>query len=527
MPEFFGFMATHPELLTFFLVGIGSIVGVLKARGVALGSAAVLFVAIGMSAWAKALGVTLSIPGLVANLGLSLFCFSVGIASGASFFHTLRKSALSILGSLLAIIAAAVVAMGLAGVFGLTLDQAAGTYAGAVTNTPALAAAGGSPEATVGYSVAYIFGVVGMIFVINIALRHRKEDADAPSPLMSADVRVERTDEPLAGEIEEQFGNQINITRIRHEENGPTSIPAPDEALHHNDVVTVDGPQQVVEMVVKALGHRSSHQLVLDRRFLDYRRVTVSDPSVAGRTIDDLDLEEKFSATIARVRRGDVDMVAVPSMILQLGDRVRVVAPQKRIPEVSKFLGDSSRGLTNINPAALGIGLALGFALGSIAIPSPSGGTVSLGGALGSLIVGLIMGFIGRIGKVITTMPFSATSVLSDFGLLLFLAQAGIKGGTEVAKAFTSGAWIGIVGLGVCATLTLGLVTYFFQRKVMKMGGTRLSGVLAGTQNHPALLAYANGRTDYDFRVSEGYSMIYPIAMTSKIIVGTVLGLFV
>ena len=57
---------------------------------------------------------------------------------------------------------------------------------------------------------------------------------------------------------------------------------------------------------------------------------------------------------------GDVDMVGTPDLVLQEGDRVRVVAPTGRMAEISKFFGDSARGLSSINPVALGVGMALG-----------------------------------------------------------------------------------------------------------------------------------------------------------------------
>ncbi len=110
--------------------------------------------------------------------------------------------------------------------------------------------------------------------------------------------------------------------------------------------------------------------------------MTVSDPRLSGRTLSSLDLDEQFGATVSRVRRAEADMVARPEFVLQLGDRVRVVAPRARMAKVTAFFGDSSRGLTIINPIGLGVGLALGFALGAIPLPLPGGGTFTLGSAL-------------------------------------------------------------------------------------------------------------------------------------------------
>ncbi len=525
MTGVFTFLAAHPALLLFALIGIGSAIGAIKFRNMALGSAAVLFVAIAVSATGSALGVPLAIPELVASLGLALFCFSVGVQSGSSFFNNLKSSGKALTGGFLAIATAAALAYVLGPLFGLTADQAAGTFTGALTNTPSLAATGGSPEATVGYSVAYIFGVIGMMAIINLALRHSAEDADAPAELITRDIRVERTDNPLVKTLEASHDGKVRITRIQQADESEVQIPVGDDVLHPGAVVTVVGPRTYADILTRALGHESSHRLTMDRTFLDFRRVTISNPQIAGRRIADIDLESKYRATIARVRRGDVDMLGHPALVLELGDRVRVVAAQGQITEVSTYLGDSSRGLTNINPMALGVGLALGYGLGTIPIPMVGGGTVHLGSALGALLVGLIMGRIGRIGSVITTLPFTASTVLAEIGLLLFLAQAGVKAGGGILTAFSSGAWLGMLGLGAVLTVTAGTITYFWQRKVVHMGGTRLSGFLAGNQTHPALLAYANGRTEHDFRVSAGYAMVYPLAMVTKILCGSILGM--
>ena len=56
------------------------------------------------------------------------------------------------------------------------------------------------------------------------------------------------------------------------------------------------------------------------------------------------------------------------------------------------------------------------------------------------------------------------------------------------------------------------------------MGGTRLAGVLAGSQTQPAVLAFANGRTNMDPRVALGYALVYPVAMIGKIMVAQVFG---
>ncbi|MBF0956269.1 MAG: transporter, partial [Actinomyces sp.] len=248
----------------------------------------------------------------------------------------------------------------------------AGTFAGSVTNTPALHAAGEASGkldlATVGYSIAYLFGVVGMLIASAAALSYGKRDKDAPSPLANRTIRVERGDHPCIGDIHTMMGSKVTFSRLRRGETGPIMRPSMNDTLDQGDLVTVVGPRELVARVATELGHPSSHSLIEDRAYLDFRRVTISNPKLAGHTVEELGLADKYSATISRVRRGDVDMIAEPGLILQQGDRVRVVAPTSKMREITKFFGDSARGLSDLNPIAVGIGMALGILIGEIPI---------------------------------------------------------------------------------------------------------------------------------------------------------------
>ncbi len=113
---------------------------------------------------------------------------------------------------------------------------------------------------------------------------------------------------------------------------------------------------------------------------------------------------------------------------------------------------------------------------------------------------------------------------MSELGLLIFLAQAGAKAGGQILEAFTSGAWVNIFLLGVIITSTMAIGLYVTMRWVFKMGGTKLAGLLGGAQTQPAVLAFANGRTNADPRVALGYALVYPVAMVGKIVVAQVLG---
>lgn len=523
------FLADNAVLLTFLLIGVGMLFGKIKVKSVSLGAAAVLFVAIIISAWAQSYGIEARVPEQIGAMGLALFAFAIGITSGPGFFRNLKSALGPIVAVLVMYCVAAAAAFGVGvGMFHLDIATVSGVFAGATTNTPALAAAGDASgnagAATVGYSIAYIYGVLGSIIVALLALRAGKKDTDAPSAVTHVTIRVEREDRPSIEELLSVLAQPVTFSRIRRGEQGPIWIPEVSEKFERDDLVTISGTKDAIKAVTNELGHISTHSLRQDRRYLDFRRITVSDPKAAGKTVEELDavLEQRFGATISRIRRGDVDHAAEPHFLVEMGDRVRVVAPTAKMKEISRFFGDSARGLSDINPVALGIGLSIGIILGSIQIPI--GGGFAIGSAAGTLIMGLIMGKVGRIGRFTITLPHSSSQVLSEIGLLLFLAQAGTNAGGQIAKAFTGGTWWQILIVGVIVTVVVTFGVFFSIRLLFKMGGTKLSGFVGGVQTQPAVLAFANNRSNSDPRVALGYALIYPVAMVGKILVATVLG---
>ena len=140
--KIFEILHEQPVLFLFLLIGIGMAFGKVKIKGIGLGAAAVLFFAIVMAAWAQSFGIELQVTKQLGTLGLTLFTFAIGINSGASFFHNLKTA----VGPILTMVAfygiAATLGLYVGKAMGMDISLIAGTFAGAVTNTPALAAAG-------------------------------------------------------------------------------------------------------------------------------------------------------------------------------------------------------------------------------------------------------------------------------------------------------------------------------------------------------------------------------------------------
>jgi putative transport protein len=261
---------------------------------------------------------------------------------------------------------------------------------------------------------------------------------------------------------------------------------------------------------------------VLDRRDLDFRRVLVSSRAVAGRRIAELELDTRFGATATRLRRGDVDLVADPDMQLELGDRVRIVAPPERMKEIASFFGDSDRALGEIDMLTFSIGMAAGLALGALTIPI-AGGNFTLGFAGGPLLVGLLLGALGRTGPLVWQPPYAAGLTLRQIGLVLFLAGIGLRSGPVFSSAITEPAALLAIATGAAVTASALIVLLVGGTRILRLPAQTLVGVLAGMQTQPAVLAYASDQLKDDRELSLGYASVYPLAIIAKIVIAQVL----
>jgi putative transport protein len=520
-------LVEHTVLLYFLYIAIGAVLGQIRVRGVLVGPAAVLFAALAISA----IDERLALPEIVGQIGLVLFAYCVGVNSGPTFFDTIRTGGRAVALVAATLLVAAGVAIGAGALAGLTPALTAGAFTGALTNTPALAAATeqlNSSEPTVGYSVTYVFGVIGMLIAAASALRGKTEPkvSAVPEPepeLTMSSVRVEAQGLPSLRDLITEYDDRIRFSRVRH--NRVVAIATDDFTPIPGDVVSVIGPADVVAEVVGRLGHESSLHLELDRRELDFRRIAVSSHSVAGRPLGELGLLDRFGATATRVRRGDIDFLATDDFIIHVGDRVRITAPKKRMGEVSDFFGDSEHEASALNPIGFMVGIVIGLLIGLIAIPLPGGGKLSLGIAGGALVAGLVLGRLHRTGPILWSIPFPTANALGQYGMLAFLAYAGSTSGSKLVSALQTGLGPPLFVVGLVVTLTAALMLRILGPRIGGISGPVLAGSLGGAQTQPAVLAFANDRTKADPRVSLGYALVYPVAMIMKVLVAPLIGM--
>lgn len=529
--------AEQPLLLLTVIMAVGGALGSIKIRSFSLGPAAVLFTALAFSAYDD----RLKLPQILGIFGLALFAYVIGVGAGPSFFAALKTGGRALGVVVGALLLGAVVTVAAGNALGLSGPILSGVYAGALTNTPALAAASeawASDLPTVGYSVTYLFGVLGMLLAAAIGMRQsapRKALAPVvedpiPPKLDGMTIRVETPGLPDLGALAEEYDHHIVFSRIMRGDSpghpGEVDVATDDAVPEPGDILTVIGDPETVEAFAARVGHPSSVALTLDRSAVDYRRVAVSNPKVAGQSLGDLRLRRRFGAVATRVRRGDVDLLATDDLVLQIGDRVRIVAERRRMSEITEFLGDSEKGAAAYSITSLALGLALGVLLGELQFPLPGGSEFALGLAGGPLLVGLIVGRAGRTGPVLWSLPHGVASTLSQLGMMLFLAYAGSNSGSALADALGSPTGPRLLAVGAVVTIVTAATVIIGGRLLAGMYGPRIGGVLAGTQTQPAVLAYANETTKDDPRVNLGYALVYPAAMIVKVVVAPFVGRF-
>ncbi|MGB3802382.1 MAG: TrkA C-terminal domain-containing protein [Lewinella sp.] len=529
-------LTTSPLLLLFAVMAIGYGVGEIKIKSFKLGVAAVLFVGLGFGALSPAL----EVPQFIVFMGLAIFVYTVGLSSAPSFFASFQRNGFRDIyfatGTIL-------LSAGLAYGIGVWLDfdaaTTSGLYAGASTNTPALAGLldaiqknapidgqdAMSQQAVVGYSLAYPLGVLGVmlgLFVlqrlmkISYADEYRELQKDYPlgEKLLSRTFRVEHPD--MAGKTLREFRQQhrAGVAFGRMEHNGETYLTTWDSQPEVGDLIVLVGSQEAIDETAAHVGPPAQGQLNHDRSVFDVRRIFVSNEEIAGKTIASLNLQERFNVLITRVQRGDMDLLAGGDTVLELGDRILLVAHRKDLPEVFRVFGNSYEALSKVNLLSFGLGITLGLLLGMITFELPGGYSFSLGFAGGPLIIALILGQLRRTGPIVWTLPYGANLTLRQLGLIFLLAGIGIRSGQTFYQTLQTdlGFKLFLAG-GIIAIITT-VATILVGYRLLKIPFSFLGGMV-GSQ--PAVLEFAMEQAGNKYPTI-GYTRMLPVVLIGKIL---------
>lgn len=549
---FVGSGIAHSVFLIALVIAVGMLLGRIKIGKVSLGVTLVLFVGI----FFGALGMQIE-PGVlhfVKEFGLILFIYAVGLQVGPGFFPSLKKGGLKLnLLAVLVVMLGVGVTIAIKYISGLPMSTMVGILSGAVTNTPGLGAAEqtysdimgtSDPSIAMGYAVAYPLGVIGIILsmmVVRSVLRVniRKEEHD----FVSQDDALEHTARSASFvvanpavfgksimELLSSYFNQGEIVVSRHycHETHRISVAKGDTILQEHDRVFVIGQPHELDHSEAIFGQR----IEVDRKNwiptesnLISNKYTITKKTLNGKRLGELQLRQIYGVNVTRVTRAGVDLVAHPSMRLQMGDQIRVVGSDASVNKVRELVGDSQKHLNEPNLIGIFIGIAIGVLFGSIpfafpGIPQP----IKLGLAGGPLIVAILLSNFGPKFGLVTYTTHSANLMIREIGIALFLTCVGIGAGDGFVDTIVNGGYHW-VGYGFIITLIPMLIVGFLGKKLFKVNYLTLSGLMAGSMTDPPALAYANGLTEED-APAVGYATVYPLTMFLRVLTAQMLIIF-
>lgn len=524
---------------------VGLWIGNVKIRGVGFGIGGVLFGGIIVGHFVDQAGVALSSPMLhfIQEFGLILFVYTIGIQVGPGFFASLRVSGLRLnLFAILIVILGGLVTAVLHKLFNIPLPVVLGIFSGAVTNTPALGAGQqilrdlGVPfevidQMGMSYAMAYPFGICGILltmwlvrlfFRINVekeAQRFEESSGNGHANLHTINVRVENPNLNQMAIQDVPMLNSDNIVCSRLKRGELLMVPAPGTLIQAGDLLHLVGRPEDLHNAQLVIGQEVATSLSTRGTDLKVERVVVTNEKVLGKKIRDLHVKQRYDVVISRLNRAGVELVASSSASLQFGDILNLVGRQEAIDAVAAELGNAQQKLQQVQMLPVFIGIGLGVLLGSIPLFIPGfPAALKLGLAGGPLIMALILGRIGSIGKLYWFMPPSANLALRELGIVLFLAVVGLKSGGDFVATLTQGEGLSWIAYGIFITAIPLLTVGILARMLAKMNYLTLCGMLAGSMTDPPALAFANNLHATSGAAALSYATVYPLVMFLRII---------
>ena len=525
-----------------FVIAIGVVLGKIKVLNISLGITFVLFTGIAVGHFGFAINHL--VLDFAKDFGLILFVFAVGLQVGPGFFSSFRKGGITL--NLLAmgiVVLGAATAVILHFVTGTSMPVMVGILSGAVTNTPGLGAAqqalnevssgtaaSGIPDISLGYAVAYPFGVLGIIITM-LAIRKltrtninqeliNYNELQNPEETLPEKISIVISNPSVEGkkvkDLKELLLHDTVISRIYH--NGEVTAATSASVLHTGDIVLFVAQKGEIDNLINQFGKKSEIDLATQPGKLMSKQVLVTHISASGKSLESLNLRARFGINITRIYRAGIELVASPKLKLQIGDKITIVGEESAIESVGLILGNSIKRLNEPNLFPIFLGILLGVLFGSIPIVIPGIPTpIKLGMAGGPLIVAILLSKFGyRISLASYTTP-SANLMLREVGIVLFLASVGIKAGERFIPTLVSGDGFIWMAYGAAITLIPLIIVGLFAKIVLKQSFFEVSGLLSGSMTDPPALAFANSISQCE-APAVAYATVYPLVMFLRIV---------
>lgn len=529
-------------MLMSFVIAVGIFIGKLKVAGVSLGVTFVLFVGILMGHFGYT--VDPEVLKFIREFGLILFIFAIGLQVGPAFFASFKEGGIRLnMLAVLAIVLNVAITVAIYFIDGHTsMTALVGVMSGAVTNTPGLAAAqqslSGTPEAvaeavntmSMGYAAAYPLGVLGIIasilmvkfiFRVNVndeikKMNQEAEDATAKPYLASIEVTNSLINGKTLLQLHSIIHTEFVVSRLMQQD-GTVTVPKSSTQLRVGDRLYVVMTPGDLEAFTSVIGPEvemdDSHWEEVSPATVVSRRIVITRSEYNGKSLADLRLHKGYNLNCTRVNRAGVDLLATPGFRLQMGDRITVVGDLNDIDRLAAKLGNSMKRLNNPNLITIFVGILFGIIVGSINV----GFGMKLGLAGGPLVVAIFLSRFGYRFKLVTYTSSSASLMLRELGICMFLAAVGIGAGANFAETVFNQTGMWWVIWGFIITFVPLMVVGCIARGIYKINYLTVMGMMSGGYTDPPALAYANNSTASD-APAVAYSTVYPLTMFMRVV---------
>lgn len=514
-------IATAPEIFLLLAVAIGTVLGRIRFKGFSLGTTAcILIVAVILGQLGDFV-----IPPLFKTIFFSLFVFTIGYRSGPEFFASLSLRTLSQV-AVAFVVAATGLALVLSFAFIFHLDSgtAAGLAAGSLTQSSLIGTASGAlaqldlpaqvlqqqqANVAAGYAVTYILGyILTLLFVplaapllmgINLKAEAKKLEASlsggaAPKAASltyrkfnARAYRVEKASGETIRMLEDRIGHRVVVERIVRK--GRALEPDPGVVLERGDEVVVAGPSAAIINAGTHIGVEIDGREMMQDVTSEILDVLVGATGLHGRTIRELAERvgnDAHGVFLRDLRRRGQEVPLTPDTRIYLGDVMTLVGAVSDVERAAARVGQPLRYSERSDIAFLAAGIAAGLLIGLISLKMGSL-SITLGGAGGALIFGLICGWLRMRYPTVGAFPPTAQQTLSDLGLGGFIAAIGLANGPAALVAIQAHGLL-LLGMGVVVTLTPLVVATILAYRVLRMNPVIVCGALAGAMTVDAAI---------------------------------------
>lgn len=542
----------HPELALFTTIVAGHFIGRVEIRKVSLGTVVGTLIA-GMI-----LGLLFEpeIPDLLKWAFFDLFLFAVGYSAGPQFFASLKREALPQM-ALAVVVSCAGLAAAIAMVALFRFDPglSAGLVSGSMTQSAALGSALSAisamdiDEATrtvltahapLADATTYIFGEVGLILFVTVlaprllkidlervardgeaALQDRADDPEeglwdhAPLSLRTYRLENPQLDRITVREFEHRYAaGRLTVTAIRRGDRIHRDV-RPEARLALADIVMIASRRAGIVGAAAEVGTEIDDQEMFQEPMVQ-ASVVLTRRELAGKTLGELAHGAARGLFLESLRRGPSTLPRALGTRVQRGDVFRLIGSREAIAAAAQNLGfvEHDQGRTDLVYLAGGVVIGILFGLLQVHLTSVP---LGLGTSGGVLVAGLLAGWLYSRYPVAGHIPEPALRLLSDVGLIVFIAAIGLAAGPHAIQAVHEGGiglFARLLAAGVVVTLAGPVIGLLFGHYVLKLPPLLLLPGLAGAQTTVATLNALKER---------GGSDVYAIGFTVPFAVSNVL----